>query len=42
MTEQLIMHKNINTYKGKQMTNKQNFHTIHALAAQVVPGLMEL
>ena len=41
MTEQLIMHKNINTYKGKQMTNKQNFHTIHALAAQVVPGLME-
>ena len=41
-TEQLSMHKNINTYEGKHVTNKQNFHSIHTPAAQVVPGLMGL
>ena len=40
--EQQSMRKNINTYEGTQMTDKQNFPSIHALAAQVVAGLMEL
>ena len=40
--EQQSMRKNINTYEGTQMTDKQNCPSIHALAAQVVAGLMEL